>query len=782
MPYKLLQEITNNFSEEQRLGSGAFGEVYKGVLEGKEIAVKKLRSMQGINEKLFETEFGHLKRLKHQNIVQLVGFCREEEEVVVNHEGKEVCALYIHRALCLEYMPNGSLGNCLSGQYLGHNWQVHFRIIKGICEGLKYLHDVSIMHFDLKPDNILLDGDMVPKIADFGLSRLVGQQNTIMTMSPLGTLGFLPPEFINKQVISKEYDIFSLGAIIKRIVTGAMDKESIPDMDQPEYAELDVSGCSTLVLLTYMCKLKGLFGSQPHFAKLNFGKCEVPAIILMYSTWVVTKGILEDGTKIVVEKLEENSSMVPHKAFHYEIGESCRLDWNTRFRIIMGICQGMHFLQKKGGPPVRLELNPNNIFLDKNMVPKIAGYGVGRLLNHASQMNRRPIVGTSVYKPTQYYKEGSIFLGKAIYYLGILIVEIATGEKYNVRNVYRDWTDEGIEWNYSSLDTTGINQVKACMQIGLMCVETNTRRAPTIKFIVNNLRKTTYFGAMPEKFSSVVSQLSSAVVPVVQIRSGSISFVRVQPRRLCFPYESKRLTSCSLYLINNTLFRVVFSLQTKNPRRYYTKLPFCGIVPPKCSYTLTVTMLEQKKNATFSSHEFLTLQSSIVPGQQLKNVNADSVAAFFEEVRKMAGSSSNKRKIVCEVQEVRIPVVCNPPEMSTSDQIIASPNYRQVLSIDVHPTKPWILTTNNRGNASIWNYETNATVNSLEVNITEEPGGDGGGGAVSASEFDEEFDELSELEEPLACAFSESEIAAFSPSPVSATEDPPGDKELLLLR
>ncbi|KAM0923931.1 hypothetical protein ACQ4PT_005195 [Festuca glaucescens] len=238
MPYKLLQEITNNFSEEQRLGSGAFGEVYKGVLEGKEIAVKKLRSMQGINEKLFETEFGHLKRLKHQNIVQLVGFCREEEEVVVNHEGKEVCALYIHRALCLEYMPNGSLGNCLSGQYLGHNWQVHFRIIKGICEGLKYLHDVSIMHFDLKPDNILLDGDMVPKIADFGLSRLVGQQNTIMTMSPLGTLGFLPPEFINKQVISKEYDIFSLGAIIKRIVTGAMDKESIPDMDQPEYVEL----------------------------------------------------------------------------------------------------------------------------------------------------------------------------------------------------------------------------------------------------------------------------------------------------------------------------------------------------------------------------------------------------------------------------------------------------------------------------------------------------------------------------------------------------------------
>jgi coatomer subunit beta' len=91
------------------------------VLDGKDIAVKKLRAMPGIDEKQFENEFGHLRRLKHQNIVQLVGFCNEEEEVVVNHEGKEVLALDIHRALCLEFVPNGSLGSCLSGLLVPYN-------------------------------------------------------------------------------------------------------------------------------------------------------------------------------------------------------------------------------------------------------------------------------------------------------------------------------------------------------------------------------------------------------------------------------------------------------------------------------------------------------------------------------------------------------------------------------------------------------------------------------------------------------------------------------------
>ncbi|KAL6841167.1 hypothetical protein ACP4OV_029136 [Aristida adscensionis] len=196
--------------------------------------------MPGIGDQQFQNEFEILKRLKHRNIVRLVGFCEETEEIVEPYKGKLVRCEIMHRALCLEYVPSGSLGKHLSGECLGNSWIVRYKIIKGICEGLKYLHqeaEVPILHFDLKPDNILLDVNMEPKIADFGLSRLIGEENTIKTLSPLGIIGYLPPEFINNQIISKEFDIFSLGVIITKIITGNTGYSSSVDMEAPEFIE-----------------------------------------------------------------------------------------------------------------------------------------------------------------------------------------------------------------------------------------------------------------------------------------------------------------------------------------------------------------------------------------------------------------------------------------------------------------------------------------------------------------------------------------------------------------
>nr|XP_051222642.1 cysteine-rich receptor-like protein kinase 40 [Lolium perenne] len=191
LPYKLLKQITNDFDKERILGSGSFGTVYKGVHENHgEIAVKVLHKITGLDDKEFHKEFDNLRGLKHPNVVELVGFCNESEEELVLFEGKQVTAERLRLALCFEYVQNGSLKKLITDENTGFTWQTRYRIIKGICEGLKYLREgleSPIMHFDLKPDNILLDKSMVPKIADFGLAKLFGEENTRKTMSPAGT-------------------------------------------------------------------------------------------------------------------------------------------------------------------------------------------------------------------------------------------------------------------------------------------------------------------------------------------------------------------------------------------------------------------------------------------------------------------------------------------------------------------------------------------------------------------------------------------------------------------
>ena len=179
----------------------------QGVLQnGDTIAVKRLKlTMEVIHQdKQYENEARHLMRLKHPNIVQLVGYCSETEKKLVLHDGIYVCADKFHRLLCLEYLPKGDRGH-LSGTTIhcsfsffrvrtlnalftnadecsGLDWSTRYKIIEGICYGLHYLHeewqDTPIIHMDLKPANIMLDGNMVPKIADFGLSRLFGEDQT----------------------------------------------------------------------------------------------------------------------------------------------------------------------------------------------------------------------------------------------------------------------------------------------------------------------------------------------------------------------------------------------------------------------------------------------------------------------------------------------------------------------------------------------------------------------------------------------------------------------------
>ncbi|PVH34020.1 hypothetical protein PAHAL_8G119700 [Panicum hallii] len=243
IPFQILREITDGFSKERKLGQGAFGVVYKGVTKnGDDVAVKRLLINSSLDFKhQLKNELYNLRKLNHPNIVHVLGYCFEtEQKPFIMEDGSKVFVDETQGALCLEYMHNGSLQRLLSDEFSGLEWHTRFKIIKGTCEGLKYIHELEepIYHLDLKPDNILLDKDMVPKIADFGLSRIIhNKEPTRITQNPYGTQGYQPREYIDSGEISGKFDIFSLGVIMIRVVSGPKGYPKCLDMCLDEFVD-----------------------------------------------------------------------------------------------------------------------------------------------------------------------------------------------------------------------------------------------------------------------------------------------------------------------------------------------------------------------------------------------------------------------------------------------------------------------------------------------------------------------------------------------------------------
>ncbi|KAF7105420.1 hypothetical protein CFC21_106236 [Triticum aestivum] len=229
LPFPLLEKITDYFSDELIIGRGGCAVVYKAILDNGVLAVKRLPNTY-MYEEQFHREVECLMKVKHKNIVRFLGYCADTQGNMGSYNGKMVMADVQQRLLCFEYLPRGSLDHYITDSSGGLEWVKRFQVIKGICEGLNYLHQNNIMHLDLKPGNILLDEDMMPKITDFGLSRCFEEDQTrVITKNVGGTLGYLAPEFHEGEITHK-FDVYSLGVIIMEMLTGKKRCESIADV------------------------------------------------------------------------------------------------------------------------------------------------------------------------------------------------------------------------------------------------------------------------------------------------------------------------------------------------------------------------------------------------------------------------------------------------------------------------------------------------------------------------------------------------------------------------
>ncbi|KAI7981040.1 Receptor-like kinase TMK4 [Camellia lanceoleosa] len=221
---QVLRQVTDNFSEENVLGRGGFGIVYKGVLhDGTIIAVKRMESgamgTKGMNE--FQAEIAVLTKVRHRHLVALLGYCINGNE----------------RLLVYEYMPQGTLAQhlfeCRELGYPPLTWKQRVTIALDMARGVEYLHGLaqqSFIHRDLKPSNILLGDDMRAKVADFGLVKNAPDGKYSLETRLAGTFGYLAPEYAATGRVTTKVDVYAFGVVLMEIITGrkALD-ETVPD-------------------------------------------------------------------------------------------------------------------------------------------------------------------------------------------------------------------------------------------------------------------------------------------------------------------------------------------------------------------------------------------------------------------------------------------------------------------------------------------------------------------------------------------------------------------------
>ncbi|GAA0157324.1 hypothetical protein LIER_14616 [Lithospermum erythrorhizon] len=259
--HSVISKATNKFSEHEKLGEGGFGGVYKGYLKdlNLHVAVKRVSSGSSQGLKEYASEVRIISRLRHRNLVQLIGWCHEKNDLL----------------LVYEFMPNGSLDTHLFKAENGLlAWDVRYKIAQGLASALLYLHEEweqCVVHRDIKSSNIMLDINFSAKLGDFGLARFVDHDKTSQTTVLAGTMGYMAPESVITGKANKETDVYSFGIVALEIACGRKP--------------IDIKAEETQVnLVEYVWSLYGdgkLLEAADHKLASNFNEQEMECLLVV---------------------------------------------------------------------------------------------------------------------------------------------------------------------------------------------------------------------------------------------------------------------------------------------------------------------------------------------------------------------------------------------------------------------------------------------------------------------------------------------------------------------
>ncbi|KAJ0552403.1 putative protein kinase RLK-Pelle-L-LEC family [Helianthus annuus] len=250
--YGELAQSTADFAETRMLGAGGFGGVYKGFLKdsSRYVAVKRVSktSNQGIKE--YATEVKIISRLRHRNLVQLIGWCHDKGELLVVYE----------------FLENGSLDLHLFKGKSSLTWNTRYKIAHGLASALLYLHEEweqCVLHRDIKSSNVMLDTNFNAKLGDFGLAKLVDHENGAETTMVAGTIGYMAPEYVMTGKASKESDVFSFGVVALEIACGRKPIDSQAEERKTKLVEWvwDLYGSGSLLEAADPC-LGSIFAEE----------------------------------------------------------------------------------------------------------------------------------------------------------------------------------------------------------------------------------------------------------------------------------------------------------------------------------------------------------------------------------------------------------------------------------------------------------------------------------------------------------------------------------------